>query len=74
MPMSRKINRTPRDDEDEAADPSDQVTMEIGEAVREAIGFAVRRGPGSSIQISIEEPDAGLVFVTVRPWARRPTA
>lgn len=69
--MTDRILRTSRSAEPTEFDASQVVTFQIGEAVREAIEFARKRGPGQSIQISVEDPDAGLVFVTVRPWARR---
>lgn len=44
-------------------------TRKLGEKVQAAIAMAVDQG--GSVQISVEDADAGLVFVTVRPWARR---
>lgn len=40
-----------------------------GEKVQNAINFAAEQG--GSLQISVEDIDLGLVFITVRPWQRR---
>lgn len=45
-------------------------TRQLGERVQAAINMAAEQG-GGSVQISVEDPDGGLVYITVRPWVRR---
>lgn len=49
--------------------PTNDPVRALGQKVQSAITLAAEQG--GSIQISHEDVDAGLVFVTVRPWARR---
>jgi hypothetical protein len=47
----------------------DDPLRQLGVKVQEAIDFAAKGG--SSIQISHEDIDHGLVFLTARVWRRR---